>query len=188
MGKYFKWIVVAAFSLLFIIYAFDINLSQDAAPNSDRERSRNPHGNSEQDPYMEKVHPYIQRTVKSLEKISDVSDQVSREKMSTDEAAKEIRDEEKELTDIRAGARKLDPTEKMQGFHDHYLKGLDYYVEGSGLYAEALEEQDPSKVDDATKLFDKGNEEIERASDELKDVSGNSLDLKPFNLKLQNGN
>lgn len=171
MGKYFKWVLIGSFALLFIVYAFGINLSQQDAPTStERERNRNPHGDdSATDPYMQEVHPYIQRTVESLEKISKVSDEVVDEKTNPEEAAKQVRTEYSELTKIKSEVQKIDAPQNMAGFHEHYLKGLDYYIEGADIYADALEKKNPKQVDEASELFDKGNQELEKASQELKD-------------------
>lgn len=186
MQRYIKWALIAAFAIVFIAYTFDLNIAQKNpnSPHGGDERERSTGDDQARDDYTNKIHPLAQRMSRSLDKVAKISEEVDSEEIDFNEAADAVSKEHDELRNIKEEMQKIETPKDLGKFHSHFLKGLGYYIEGSELYTDGLNNKDKVKVDGASDLFNKGNTEIENAAKELDKHLSGKLDLD-FGLQLK---
>lgn len=155
---------------------------QDAEPQEDEEpppATEEPPAEEEPDSeevakqeYLDQASPLVFDAADTMSQIQQVLNEYLDETLTEQEAAAEIRLLRGDLAGIRAEAQALTPPQELQGFEDHLVAGLDFYIQGSDALASGLEQNDPNQINQASSLFEQGNTEIELANAELeKNVS-----------------
>jgi len=145
------------------------NSTGDTERARERQTTTSQGDEAQKQEYMESMAPLINRTGVALNDLSQVADAVSSEEVSPDDGAARVRLIRTELADIRAEAITIVPHPDLGEFHTHYINALGLYMDGCDRIAPGLEERDPSLIDEGVLYLEDGNNELEMASEELRE-------------------
>lgn len=133
--------------------------------------------------YLDQASPLVFNAADTMSQIQQVLNEYLDGTLTEQEAASEIRLLQGDLAGIRAEVEALTPPQELQGFEDHFVTALDFYIQGSDNLASGLEQNDPNLINEAVSLFEQGNAEIELATAEL-EANASALRIRPNSIRV----